>query len=275
MYTKKLLLTITLFLAFIGLSLAQAAEPFVIGESVSLQSAALHEERVLNIYLPDGYAQSHEKYPIIYLLDGSANEDFIHVVGIVQFLTMINVMQPTVIVGIANVDRKRDFTFPTRNQQDQKDFPTTGHAADFIDFLKNEAIPFVNKHYRLSDNTTIIGQSFGGLLAAQLLVDNADLFKKYVIVSPSLWWDDESLLQKYKMQIATLPLADKKIYVAVGKEGRQMEGDAKQLVEVLKTTKNKNCQVKFAFMPAETHLTILHNCVYNALSWLQPTPAKE
>ncbi len=275
MYTKKLLLTITLLLAFIGLSLAQAAKPFVIGESVNLQSAALHEDRVLNIYLPDGYAQSHEKYPVIYLLDGSANEDFIHVVGIVQFLTMINVMQPTVIVGIANVDRKRDFTFPTRNLQDQKDFPTTGHAADFIDFLKNEAIPFVNKHYRLNDNTTIIGQSFGGLLAAQLLVDNADLFKKYVIVSPSLWWDDESLLQKYKMQIATLPLADKKIYVAVGKEGRQMEGDAKQLVEVLKTTKNKNCQVKFAFMPAETHLTILHNCVYNALSWLQPKPAKE
>ena len=43
----------------------------------------LAEYRVLNIYLPEGYNKMDTvKYPVIYLLDDSANEDFIHIVGV-------------------------------------------------------------------------------------------------------------------------------------------------------------------------------------------------
>lgn len=83
----------------------------------------MNETRTLNIYIPDSYNKNPKTaYPVIYLLDGSANEDFIHVTGLVQFLTMIQKMPESIIVGIANVDRKRDFTFPTTNVQDKKDF---------------------------------------------------------------------------------------------------------------------------------------------------------
>ncbi|MGO8056281.1 alpha/beta hydrolase-fold protein, partial [Rhizobium leguminosarum] len=60
------------------------------GQIDKIQSIELSETRILNIYLPDGYSpDSSTTYPVIYLLDGSANEDFIHIVGIVQFLNMI------------------------------------------------------------------------------------------------------------------------------------------------------------------------------------------
>jgi uncharacterized protein len=62
------------------------SKPFILGVIDEIQSIELTEKRVLNIYLPEGYNQNDTtKYPVIYLLDGSANEDFIHIVGLVQF----------------------------------------------------------------------------------------------------------------------------------------------------------------------------------------------
>src|ERR1700742_2630656 len=62
------------------------SKPFVLGTIEEIQSAELGEKRTLNIYLPESYNPGDTaKYPVIYLLDGSADEDFIHIVGLVQF----------------------------------------------------------------------------------------------------------------------------------------------------------------------------------------------
>ena len=114
---------------------------FTIGKTISIQSDILKEERVLNVYLPQHYsADSLKTYPVIYLLDGSKDEDFIHIAGIVQFgsFSWINMLPETIVVGIANVDRKRDFTYPSQNSLDQEEFPTSGKSAHFIQFLEEE-----------------------------------------------------------------------------------------------------------------------------------------
>src|SRR5690606_38113758 len=108
---------------------------FVLGVVDEIQSKELSEKRILNIYLPEGYHQSDAaKYPVIYLLDGSADEDFIHIVGLVQFNSFewINQVPKSIVVGIATVDRRRDFTFPTTIQKDKKTNPTSGHSGKFI-----------------------------------------------------------------------------------------------------------------------------------------------
>lgn len=109
-------------------------------------------------------------YPLIYLLDGSANEDFVHVAGVVQFLTMIGAIPASIIAGIANVDRKRDFTFATTIAQDKMDYPATGKAAKFMAFIEKELQPFIQKKYKTNTVTTIIGQSLGGLFATEVLL---------------------------------------------------------------------------------------------------------
>lgn len=253
-----------LFLLF-GILLVSTAHaqttPFTIGEVQQLRSNELNEERTLNIYLPEGYQKNtQQQYPVIYLLDGSANEDFLHMVGLVQFLTMIEKMPPTIVVGIANVDRKRDFTFPTTIEEDKKAYPTTGYSARFIRFLEKELQPYVKQHFRTNDTTTLIGQSLGGLLATTVLAERPQLFSRYVIISPSLWWDNESLLAKVKP-----PFANAQIFIVVGKEGKQMEDDAKALATKLQAAK---ASVTFAPMPEENHLTILHNAAYKALQVL-------
>ena len=96
---------------------------FPLGIVRQMHSTVLGEDRTLNIYLPEGYHQD-SSYSVIYLLDGSADEDFIHVAGLVQFYNFpwVNVLPKSIVVGIANVDRRRDFTFPTAIEKDKKDF---------------------------------------------------------------------------------------------------------------------------------------------------------
>src|SRR6185437_12342755 len=138
------------------------SKPFVLGVIDEMDSKELGEKRILNIYLPEGYNKEDTiKYPVIYLLDGSADEDFIHIVGLVQFNSFewVNRVPKSIVVGIANVDRRRDFTFPTTIAEDKKAYPTTGHSDKFIRFLENELQPFIEKKYKTNNSRTIIGES--------------------------------------------------------------------------------------------------------------------
>jgi predicted alpha/beta superfamily hydrolase len=243
--------------------------PFVLGVIDKIQSSELRETRILNIYLPDKYsADSSTTYPFIYLLDGSANEDFVHTVGIVQFLVMIGSMPKTIVVGIANIDRRRDFTFPTSVEQDKKNYPTTGSSAKFMSFIEKELQPYIQKKYKTNNIKTIIGQSLGGLFATDVLLEKPYLFDNYLIVSPSLWWDNESLLKAAPGLLSRQGDKIMNVLISVGNEEKQMVDDANELIRMLEGAGKKNLHIKRLPLPNETHLTILHNSIYSALNEL-------
>ena len=236
---------------------------FTIGQTIKIKSQLLNETRDLNIYLPMNYSQdSLKNYPVIYLLDGSKDEDFIHISGIVQFgsFSWINMIPESIVVGIGNVDRKRDFTYPSQSELDQKEFPTSGKSEKFISFLEKELQPFIDSEYRTTEIKTIIGQSLGGLLATEILFKEPELFDNYIIVSPSLWWDDEKLLDENSKTYHS----NKSIYIAGGKEGEVMERTAKELYDKLNKNKKQNTNLFYNFLEDKTHGDALHIAVYDA-----------
>ncbi|WP_167295531.1 MULTISPECIES: alpha/beta hydrolase [unclassified Pedobacter] len=261
------------------------SKPFVLGIIDEIQSKALAEKRILNIYLPEGYKQNDTtRYPVIYLLDGSADEDFIHIVGLVQFNSFewVNQVPKSIVVGIATVDRKRDFTFPTSIECDKKNYPTTGHSDQFISFIEKELEPYIQSKYKTNTSKTIIGQSLGGLLAAEILIKKPALFNQYIIISPSLWWNNGSLLNEQLNFTENGSNQTTKVYIAVGKEGltptaipRVMEVDANLLAEKIKDAKAKSVKVYFDYLPLENHATIMHQAVSNSFKFLYPVIKKE
>ncbi len=265
-------ISLTLFLTFFvvvsfGQLVADNTTPFSIGETVHFQSQVLGEERVLNVYLPLSYSgDSLQNYPVIYLLDGSADEDFIHVSGLVQFgsYSWINMVPESLVVGISNVDRKRDFTFPTSIAQDKADFPTTGGSATFINCLSNEIIPLIEGKYRTTTEKSLIGQSLGGLLATEILYEHTSLFDHYLIISPSLWWDNQSLLSKTTPTLS----AEQSVFVAVGAEGKIMKRDAKELAKKLSGLKTNKSRVYFEYFPEQDHGDVLHLALYEGFESL-------
>lgn len=237
--------------------------PLSIGETRILKSGILGENRILNIYLPNNY-DKHVAYPVIYLLDGSVNEDLIHISGLVQFFNMMFQMPDFIVIGIANVDRKRDFTFPTVLKDLKEKYPTTGGSAKFIDFIEKELQPFIQTNYKTTETKYIIGQSLGGLLASEILLKRPFLFTHYFIISPSLWWNNESLLDEAKEILSRQPDNNLYVYISVGAEGKLMEYGAEKLAKALNKSKKKNLRVDFMPMPKENHATILHNSMYEA-----------
>ena len=279
---KSLMLLITIFLVTnTNAQLkTETNKPFILGTIDEIHSKILAEKRILNIYLPYGYSKNDTiSYPVTYLLDGSADEDFIHVVGLYQFnnFPWIDRVPKSIVVGIANVDRKRDFLYPTKIAEDQKRNKTSGNSAKFISFIETELQPYIEKKFRTNNSKTIIGQSAGGLLATEILLKKPHLFNKYVIISPSLWWDNGSLLsEKSEIYLENYERYID-VYIGVGKEGlapteipHVMEVDANLLFEKLKSSKNKYLKVNFDYLPQENHATITHQAIFNALRILYP-----
>ena len=251
---------------------------FVLGTVRKIHSAVLGENRILNIYLPAGYGHNDTaRYPVIYLLDGSADEDFIHIAGLVQFnsLPWVYRLPETIVVGIANADRKRDFTYPSTVPDELKRFPTTGGSTRFTNYLEKEVVPYVEANFRTGKTRTIIGQSLGGLLCTEILFTCPELFDNYIIISPSLWWDNGSLLARSPRILEAGYAKPTKIYIGVGKEGlgpsstpHVMEVDANLLAEKLKNGKSKAVTTYFDYLPTENHATITHHAVTNAIETL-------
>ncbi|MCQ9641878.1 alpha/beta hydrolase-fold protein [Chryseobacterium sp. WG14] len=268
---KKAFIICSILLAANFTVSAQTAtvKPLTMGEVRTIKSKTLNEERTLNIYLPQGFDKA-KSYPVIYLLDGSMNEDFIHVSGLVQFFNQMYSMPETIVVGIANVDRKRDFTFYTNLKDLQKDYPTTGHSDKFITFLEKELKPYVESQFKTTDKY-LFGQSLGGLLATEILLKKPEMFNNYFIISPSLWWDDESLLKQAGQLLAKSPDTKKFVYVSVGKgEHPVMIKDAETFYDILKKSNKKNWTLEYKMMETDNHATILHRSLYEGLVKLFP-----
>lgn len=257
--------TISLFIffsIFIALnSNAQNFKEITIGKTLQLHSEILSENRELNIYVTE-YFDSTKSSAVLYLLDGSLNEDFMHVAGLIQFFDMTFQIPQIIVVGIGNVDRKRDFTFATTDEELKKEFPTAGHSDLFIQFIEKELQPFIGNQFKVNEQKMLIGQSLGGLLATEILFKRPQLFTKYFITSPSLWWDNHSLLIQTEKYLLNETSFTPDVYIAVGKdEDKIMIRDAKSFFKKIKKHSSIG-NVEFNLMPYENHATILHNSLY-------------
>jgi len=269
------ILAASILVASISATPLAAQEPptLTFGSVARFPSKALGEERRINVLLPPDYQKSGKKYPVFYLLDGSAHEDYFHAAGLVDFMATYGVMPQTIVVGISNVDRKRDFTRPSVDEEDRKMVPTSGGADKFAAFLETELIPYVDSHYRTDGKSTLFGQSLAGLLATQVLLEKPGLFDDYILVSPSLWWSHGQLLGNAPELLKKNAAAGRKVYLAVGKEHPEMVAAAKQLAALLEKSSWPGFATRFEYLENEDHATIGHLALYRGLEYLFKAPA--
>lgn len=250
--------------------------PFVFGDVITFQSNVLGQERVLNVHLPDGYADSTLSYPVIYLLDGSANEDFPHIAGLAQFMNMYDLLPKGIVVGIANNGKSRyhDFTGPTESDSDKVWIPTYGGSAAFISFLGKEVEPMVKQRYRTSGHRTLIGQSLGGLLGAEVLFTKPELFDDYILVSPSLWWNNGALAAGAEAWVKAHATLSKRVCIAYAPDDAMMQVQIDQVVKAFHESASPPLRFWNVPFPEESHATILHRAVYKAFELFYPLTGK-
>jgi len=206
--------------ALVFASLGLAGEPITIGESLTIDSKVLGEERTVVVSTPAGYDQSQEHYIVLYMTDGPAHLTYTR--GIADVLARNGLVPNLIIVGVANTDRTRDLT-PSRTDYPRRDggviqAPTSGGAADFIKFFEKEPIPFINSRYRTLPYRIFSGHSFGGLFAVNALVTRPDLFDAVIALSPSLRWDNDLPIRMTEDFLDDRKELDATLFVAMGNE---------------------------------------------------------
>lgn len=272
---------IQLFIAIIfSTSNLHAQSIIALGQTDQIYSTILKENRTINIYFPEGYNSTDTiKYPIIYILDGGIKEDFIHLVGIVRYYTQPWIAQfpKSIVVGIENTDRKRDFTFAVANLEflekegfKKESFPQYGKSAAYIAFLESELQPYMENKYHANKDRTVIGESLAGLLASEILVEKPDLFSKYIIIAPSLWWGEQKLLHESKNPLNANIKNPLNVYLGIPNkdEDIKMYEESIKFSQILKQINNIN--LCFDYLQLELHATIVHQAVYNAFKKLYP-----
>jgi predicted alpha/beta superfamily hydrolase len=243
-----------------------------------------HTGNTYDIYIsyPDHYETSGKKYPVLVVLDAEVNFGAIRY--IVQRLVKDDLIPELLIVGVAyegETDedtyyslRSRDFT-PSRDEaQEQRHKDKfragSGGAENFVKFLSLELFPYVkNNCPAASEGRSMYGHSFGGLFGAHVFLNHPTLFDNYLLLSPSLWWNQKNILKD--LSIPSTDLSKQiRLYVGTGALEGGMVDDHREMVNVLQRFQNDNMAVKSEILDNETHRSIFGRGFTNGLRFLYP-----
>jgi uncharacterized protein len=252
---------------------APSAAPLVIGETFTITSAVLGETRRINVYRPSGYALSDTmRLPVLYMPDGGMAEDFLHVAGLVQVGVGNGTMRPFILVGIENTERRRDMTGPTTVADDRRIAPRVGGSAAFRAFIRTELMPSVQRRYRTTDETAIVGESLAGLFVVETFFVEPELFDTYVAIDPSLWWNGEALVAAAGERLRARPGATGTLYLASSDEP-VISGLTHRLAASLQQHAGPRLAWHHEAMPTEQHGTIYHPAALRAFRRVFAPPA--
>ena len=226
-----------------------------------IDSAVLGEKRDLVVYLPEGYQNSQQRYPVLYLTDGDIQGP--HTAGTADYLAKFEQIPPMIVVGIVNPPetRARDLTLTPSDKQTPNQLD---NADKFLAFIENEVIPFVKQQYRTVDYQVLSGTSHGGQFAINALVKRPALFDGIIAISPSLYWNKNQLLALAEPALKNQRLQGH-LYLSIAHEEPIMTQPYQQFIDLLARYPSDKLTVTPQTFSNETHNTTVLQGQYAAL----------
>jgi predicted alpha/beta superfamily hydrolase len=199
-----------------------------------LHSFPLLDGRQLTIYLPPGYEDGNQRYPVLYLNDGQNLFDPARAFGgepwrvdeTATSLIEAGAIEPLIIAGIDNSGANRINEYTHTHDRKRGGGEADAYAAFVIGAVK----PFVDATVRTKSdppNTAIGGSSLGGLVSLYIALRHAEIFGKAAIMSPSVWWDRRSILRVVRKAPKTRP----RLWVDMGTAESKGPGTARRVLE--------------------------------------------
>lgn len=236
----------------------------VSGHMFEHQSMVLEQNRRYMVSLPERYYSNNRHYPTLYVIDGDFQ--FQHTSALVTNLSRMGKIPPMIVVGVANQGQK-DYIYHTTWAFENN--PEYGGAPLFNRYLEQELVPVINKNYRTTSQQALAGYSLGGLFTIYAMMQADTPFSAFFAMSPSAWFDNESLTKKLPEYISKLKNTPPALFLSIANE----EGmGVRKLVEALKdNTKAKQAwHWQFNTYPEETHFSTAMPALYDALTFLAP-----
>lgn len=232
---------------------------------------------LIKIHHPRDYHQQKKHYPVLYVIDAETNIGGISYV--VQRLIKDKLIPEILIVGIAyDTDydsfyrlRSRDLT-PSkvkgfRPGGSPDDYPC-GEAAQFASFLKEDLFPFIKDNYRIQEtDRALYGHSFGGLFGSYVFMEHPELFSRYLLLSPSLWWDDKLLLRQVD-EHHWPNMTAKRLFLGAGELETRIASQQSEFASAIRKKSIPGLTLEAKIFPNETHRTIFGRGIMDGLRYI-------
>lgn len=247
--------------------------------------------RTYQVYvaLPPSYATSPDRtYPVLYVTDAHYAFPVIR-----QLARRMNLDEPVIaehiLVGLSYaqgddgmISRTRDYTPSARPTAKPG---TEGGGPAYQDWLKTSALPFIDSKYRTDPaQRLLLGHSFGGLLASQILFSDPDLFSGYVLGSPSLWFNGREIFQREANYAANHRDLDANVFMYIGEKETpsgtkgnryDMVADNARMATALTSRNYPNLEIDKLVVEGEDHLTVAPIGFMRALEALLPASSDQ
>jgi uncharacterized protein len=175
---------------------------------------------------PNGYA-------VLYVLDGDGYFGTYSFAA--RMRAMLGEVQPAIVVGIGYPEAESDMKVTlvrrqydlTPTQSDPKQAAQAGLATDlggadaFLQVIEREVKPRIASMLPVDSSRDILfGHSLGGLFALHVLFTHPESFKTYLVLSPSIWFNNRVVLSHEAAFAASVKSGriSPRVFVAVGGE---------------------------------------------------------
>ncbi len=231
-----------------------------IANRYEINSGINSELREFYVSLPASYESGQDHYPVLYLLDADQNME--HAVASARMLAQWRGVPEIIIVGIPSTNRLRDYT-PTQvvSYSDQ-----SGGGEQFVAFIEQVLIPHIDANYRTHSFRILSGHSLSGLLAANELAQASDTFDAYIIIAPSLWWNDFEMLENAPQQFMQNDELTAAAYFGIGEhDGFGMKQELKRYVDAIAAADNELLRFDHKIYSGEGHMSAPMPVTYDGL----------
>lgn len=246
----------------------------------TMHSKTLDRTYDLHVKLPPSYGKAEQgpvRYPVLYMNDATYN--FQVAAGITHLPMNARTIEDVILVGIGyshgdsgDDSRARDYT-PTENPAFTR---RTGGARAYLQFVEEEVIPLIESQFRADpERRAYAGHSFGGLFGAYVLLTKPQLFRFYILSSPSFWYDSH-VIQRFDRTYAEGNRdLNARVYVTIGglespstgKARYDMVQDVRDFGARMKSRRYPSLQLRTAVIEGANHETVFPAALMNGILW--------
>lgn len=289
MFKYLAILSICLFGSVSSPLACSNAEPVELAntETFKIVSELAADEFYIKVAYPRDYAETDKRYPVLYVTDAETNFGALQYV--VQRLAKDKLIPELIVVGIAYDTSYEDFyrlrardlrpSIPDDPDLDLGGRPDEGAAENFAEFLRAELFPHIDQTYRtIEGDRAYYGHSYGGLFGVWNLMYETDLFNRYVILSPSLWWGElwygrprtshGYYILPRRAKTDGSPETDARVFVASGELEPRIDELQQEWAEAIRPRLNDSVAMRDIIYENETHRTIFGRGVMDGLRYV-------
>lgn len=244
----------------------------------------LGQQRRLSVQLPEDYERDARSYPLLLCLDAQWTLGTVSDTALL--LGLARRMPRVIVAGLGwHYAEVRDIVaarahaytptvaaFPPEVVAPSGRTLRAGGGPEYLEFLASEVLALLARTYRVTaTERMIIGHSLSGLFGLFAAARRPALFDRYLLASPSVWWQDRIILSL----LAEGPELRGRLYMTMGEGETTVAGCA--MIDTARTIAHALCarhaalEVSFEVLPGECHESTIAGSVTRGLRWLFET----